>query len=244
MAEVRPTRRGPSARRRAGGLRTLRRRAALAAVPAAAWLSRLLVATLRVRRDESAAAALVERGAPMILAMWHSRILVLPVVYGRHIPMRALVSRSLDGEMTARYLGQLGIGTVRGSSGQSGAAGLRALARALAEGVSVIVVPDGPRGPREVLKPGVIALARWTGVPIVPVAVGAVHEWRLRSWDGFRIPKPFSPCLVRAGAPIVVAPATDDGGGEMAGADLENQRAEVERALRALTSQVDEEVRR
>jgi lysophospholipid acyltransferase (LPLAT)-like uncharacterized protein len=225
-------------------MRTLRRRAALAAVPAAAWLSRLLVATLKVRRDETAAAALVERRAPMILAMWHSRILLLPVVYGRRIPMRALVSRSLDGELIARYLGRLGIGTVRGSSGRSGAAGLRALARALAEGVSVIVVPDGPRGPREVLKPGVIVLARKTGVPIVPVAVAALREWRLGSWDGFRIPKPFSPCLVRAGAPIAVVPAAGDGASEMAGADLESRRAEVEQALRALTSHVDDEVRR
>ena len=147
----------------------------------------------------------------MILIMWHARILVLPVVYGRRVAMRALVSRSLDGELTARYLEHLGIGAVRGSSGPSGAAGLRALARVLAEGVSVIVVPDGPRGPREVLKPGVIALARRTGVPIVPVAVGALREWRLGSWDGFRIPKPFSPCVVRAGAPIAIG--TGRGGG-------------------------------
>jgi lysophospholipid acyltransferase (LPLAT)-like uncharacterized protein len=231
-----------SARRRGDGMRTLRRRAALAAVPAAAGLSRLLVATLRVRRDDSAAAALIEAGAPMILVMWHARILVLPVVYGRRLAMRALVSRSRDGELTARYLEHLGIGAVRGSSGPSGAAGLRALARVLAEGVSVIVVPDGPRGPREVLKPGVIALARRTGAPIVPVAVGARREWRLGSWDGFRIPMPFSPCVVRAGAPIALG--TDEGEGEITGMDLEVRRAEVEQALRALTRQVDEEARR
>jgi lysophospholipid acyltransferase (LPLAT)-like uncharacterized protein len=231
-----------SAWRGGSGMRTLRRRAALAAVPAAAWLSRLLVGTLRVRRDDSAVAALIEARAPMILVMWHARIVVLPVVYGRRVAMRALVSRSLDGELTARYLEHLGIGAVRGSSGPSGAAGLRALARVLAEGVSVIVVPDGPRGPREVLKPGVIALARRTGVPIVPVAVGALREWRLRSWDGFRIPKPFSPCVVRAGAPIAIEPGEAES--PIGEADLEARRADVEEALRALTRQVDEEARR
>jgi lysophospholipid acyltransferase (LPLAT)-like uncharacterized protein len=213
-------------------------------MPAAAGLVRLLVGTLRIRRDESAVAALLERGAPMILAMWHSRLLVLPVVYGRRLPMRALVSRSLDGELTARFLGRLGIGTVRGSSGRGGAAGLRALARVLAEGVSVVVVPDGPRGPREVLKPGVIALARRTGIPIVPVAVGAAREWRLGSWDGFRIPKPFSRCLVKAGPPIDVATSCGSADEQRLGASLEACRVEVEGALRALSGQVDAEVGR
>ena len=208
--------------------------------PLLAGVVRSLARTLRIRQDESAVAPLIERGTPMILAMWHSRILILPILYGRRVPMRALVSRSADGELVARYLAQFRVGAVRGSSSGGGASGLRALSRVLAGGESVIVVPDGPRGPREILKPGVVALARQTQAPIVPVTVGAAREWRLGSWDGFRIPKPFSRCLVRAGAPIGVAP----GPGDPDGAGLEAARAEVEAALRALTSQVDEEVRR
>jgi lysophospholipid acyltransferase (LPLAT)-like uncharacterized protein len=101
----------------------------------------------------------------------------------------------------------------------------------------VVVVPDGPRGPREVLKPGVIALARLSGAPIVPVAVGASPEWRLRSWDEFRIPRPFARCVVRFGEPINVSRAAGRAGEEAA-------RKEVEAALRGLSWQVDEEVRR
>jgi lysophospholipid acyltransferase (LPLAT)-like uncharacterized protein len=111
------------------------------------------------------------------------------------------------------------------------------LTRALRSGHEVVVVPDGPRGPREVLKPGVIALARLSGAPIVPVAVGASREWRLRSWDEFRIPRPFARCVVRFGEPIHVSRAADRAGEEAA-------RKEVEAALRGLSWQVDEEVRR
>lgn len=243
MGEQPAVARTAAPRRRRGALRRARRRIALAAVPLATWLSRLLVATLRVRRDESAVASLLARRAPMILAMWHSRVLILPVVYGRRIRMRALVSRSADGEIVARYLGRLGVETVRASSGRSGASGLRALTRALAEGTSVIVVPDGPRGPREVLKPGVVALARRSGAPIVPVAVAASREWRIRSWDGLRVPRPFARCLVRAGAPIEIPAGTPDEGGPGRG-DLDGTREEVEIALRELTRQLDEEVRR
>ena len=115
-----------------------------------------------------------------------------------------LISRSEDGAMIADLVRRFGFVTVRGSSSRGGAEGLRALARAIREGHSVVVVPDGPRGPREVLKPGVVALARLTGAPVVPLALAASSEWRARSWDEFRIPKPFSRCVVRFGEPILV----------------------------------------
>ncbi len=87
------------------------------------------------------------------------------------------------------------------------------------------------------LKPGVIALARLTGVPIVPMAVGASREWRLRSWDEFRIPRPFARCVVRFGEPIHVPRVAARGHEEAA-------RKDVEAALRGLGWQVDEEARR
>ena len=90
---------------------------------------------------------------------------------------------------------------------------------------------DGPRGPREVLKPGVVALARLTGAPVVPRPSAASSEWRARSWDGFRMPKPFSRCVVRFGDPIRV-PRNGDAAGE------ETARKEIEAALNAVTSQV------
>jgi lysophospholipid acyltransferase (LPLAT)-like uncharacterized protein len=125
---------------------------------------------------------------------------------------------------------------VRGSSTRGGGEALRLLTRQLRRGREVVVVPDGPVGPREVLKSGVIALARLSGAPIVPMAVGASRHWQLRSWDEFRIPKPFARCVMRFGEPIRISVDADRAAQEAA-------RKEVEAALRGLTWQVDEAAR-
>ena len=212
-------------------------RLALAAGPLVGSIAvRALASTLRVHRDEAAVAPLWAARTPLIYAMWHGHLLLLPYLYG-HLGARVLTSRSRDGEIVARWIRRFGLDPVRGSSSRGGGEALRALARALRSGREVVVVPDGPRGPREVLKPGVIRLARLSGAPIVPVAVGASRDWRLHSWDEFRIPRPFARCVVRFGEPIHVSRAVDRAGEEAA-------RKEVEAALRGLSWQVDEEARR
>jgi lysophospholipid acyltransferase (LPLAT)-like uncharacterized protein len=210
---------------------------ALAAGPGLGAIAvRALAATLHVRREEATVAALWAARAPVIYAVWHGRILLLPYLYGRR-GIHALASRSRDGEMVARWIRRFGLEPVRGSSTRGGGEALRVLTRALRGGREVVVVPDGPRGPREVLKPGVIALARLSGAPIVPAAVGASREWRLRSWDEFRIPRPFARCVVRFGEPIHVGRGADRAGEEAA-------RKDVEAALHLLSWRVDEEARR
>jgi len=101
----------------------------------------------------------------------------------------------------------------------------------------VVVVPDGPRGPRETAKPGVVALAGMTGVPIVPVAVGASAEWRVASWDGLRIPKPGARLVVAFGEPLFVP--RDAGPAERAAA-----RKDLESSLAALGWRVDAQAAR
>src|SRR4030095_13186859 len=140
-------------------------------------------------------------------------------------------------ERAARLVRRFGFVVVRGSSSKGGAGGCGGLARALDGGHSVVVVPDGPRGPSETVKPGVVALARMTGAPVVPMALGASSEWRARSWDGFRVPQPFARCVVRVGETLRGGPAT----GRPAD---ESPRKEIEAALREVTWRADEEARR
>lgn len=203
---------------------------------AGSWALRLLAVTLRIRREEEAVQPLWTAAAPVIYVVWHGRLLLMPYLYGRR-GFRVLISRSEDGAMVADLVRRFGFVPVRGSSSRGGALGLRSLVRALRAGHSVVVVPDGPRGPREVLKAGVVVLAKLTGAPVVPAALGASSEWQARSWDEFRIPKPFARCVARFGEPIAVP---RDGGA----AGEETARKEIEAALRAVTWQVDEEARR
>jgi hypothetical protein len=197
---------------------------------------RLLGLTLRVERDERAVSRLWSAGTPLIYAAWHSRILLLPWLYaGRRL--RVLTSRSRDGELAARWVSRFGLDVVRGSSSRGGGEALRALLRSLREGWEVVVVPDGPRGPREVVKPGIVALAAAGAAPIVPVAVGASPEWRLRSWDEMRVPRPWSRCVVIFGEPFHVPREADR-------AARETARKELEGALHALTWRADAEAAR
>ncbi|MBI2199858.1 MAG: lysophospholipid acyltransferase family protein [Candidatus Rokubacteria bacterium] len=194
---------------------------------------RLLARTITVRREEGAVAAIWAGGAPLIFTVWHSRILLLPYLYRGH-RLRVLASRSRDGEIIARLMARFGLETVRGSSSRGGAAALRELLRSLRAGWGVVVVPDGPRGPREVVKPGIVTLAALSGAAVVPLAVAASSDWRMPSWDELRIPRPFSRCVVRFGEPIRIA--------RRCGRDAqEGARKEIEAALRAVTWQADDE---
>ena len=200
---------------------------------AAAMTVRLLARTLDIRREEATVSPLWAAGTPVIYAVWHGRILLLPYLYGWR-RARVLASRSRDGELVTRFVRRFGLEAVRGSSSRGGAEALRSLARSLGEGRDAVVVPDGPRGPRETVKPGIVALARVSGAPIVPTALGASAEWRLRSWDEFRIPRPFARCVLRFGDPIRVP-------GDADRAAQEAVCKELEAALRALCWLVDKE---
>lgn len=106
--------------------------------------------------------------------------------------MYGLVSPSRDGAWLTALLGNLGIRTVRGSSRHRGRGALLEMIEVLAQGHSVTMTPDGPRGPRYIAKPGVAVLAKETEVPILLGGVYIPRCWRLRSWDRFYLPRPFS----------------------------------------------------
>jgi lysophospholipid acyltransferase (LPLAT)-like uncharacterized protein len=92
---------------------------------------------------------------------------------------------------------------VRGSTYRGADRALVGLVRELRAGHDVAVTPDGPRGPAGHFAPGALVAAQRGGAPIVSVAVAATRAWRLRSWDGFIIPKPFARVTVAYGTATV-----------------------------------------
>jgi len=198
---------------------------------AGALIIRLLGATWRV--DRSGLVAFddaIARGRRCIFAFWHARL--LPLVWthrGRGVVV--LVSRHRDGQLITRIIERLGFVTSRGSSTRGGEEGVMDLLRKAEEGRLLAITPDGPRGPAETLKPGLVYLASRSGLPIVPVAAASRSSWRLRSWDRFRVPRPFTRVVVAYGDPIAVPPGLE-------GAALESWRVRVEEALAAHTAAV------
>lgn len=146
-------------------------------------------------------------GEPFIFLLWHESILPL-LWWHRQQDISIVVSEARDGRYLGDYAEQLGYRRVAGSSSKGGCkAGLGAL-RSLQGGRPVALTPDGPRGPRRQLKPGVVRLAQRMQVPIVPIHANAAESWRLRSWDRLLVPHPFARVDVRYGTPFLVAPGS------------------------------------
>jgi lysophospholipid acyltransferase (LPLAT)-like uncharacterized protein len=154
--------------------------------------------------DADPAAPYRARGEPVIYVCWHGRLLPLAYQHRRQ-EVLTLVSRSADGEYIARALERWGYGSVRGSSSRGGDRALRELVRLVRAGRSVSITPDGPRGPRERVKPGALLVAQLTGRPLIPAAAGASRAWWFGKWDRFLVPKPFSEIRVSYGTPQFVA---------------------------------------
>ena len=169
------------------------RKAALIGLAGSAVL-RLLYATLRVRFDDQAG-ALQSAEPQAIWIFWHNRLVLVPYIreqLKKRPKTAALTSASKDGEILAALLKRFNLQPVRGSSSRRGVAALIEMIRLMESGFDVGITPDGPRGPRYTFNPGAITLAQKTGVKILPVQVHYASYWRLKSWDGFMIPKPFS----------------------------------------------------
>ena len=159
-----------------------------------ASIIRLLSLTVRFRIEDTAG-VLANLPTSMIWAFWHNRILAAPVPSRRFLPSRqgaVLTSPSRDGAIIAATMKCFGVDSVRGSSSRRGGPALRELTSWLNSGNDVVITPDGPRGPRYRIQPGLLKLAQITGSPILPVRFLLSSFWSLKSWDRFRIPKPFS----------------------------------------------------
>jgi lysophospholipid acyltransferase (LPLAT)-like uncharacterized protein len=174
----------------------------------AAYLVRLLAYTLRVRYEGlESVEDLIRADRRFILTFWHRRLVMMPLAYpfkrkGRGVAI--LASDSKDGERSTATWKWFGIHAVRGTAADDGAKALVRMIRAVRDGWDFGITPDGPKGPRQELKPGVIALAKKTGAAIVPVCVAFDRAWHLKTWDRMPIPKPFATCVVRFGEPMDV----------------------------------------
>lgn len=194
------------------------------AVFAGAIVLRLLAATWRyqhVRAPDYERA--FRAGEKFVYVFWHSGILPLTMDrVGEGIAV--LVSQHHDGELVARLLARLGYVTARGSSTRGGDSGVRELLQWAARGRELAVTPDGPRGPAEVAKDGAAWVAAHTGLRVVAIGLGVRDAWRLRSWDRFRVPRPFARVMVAYGTPLTLA------------AEGAENRARIESAIREVAS--------
>jgi lysophospholipid acyltransferase (LPLAT)-like uncharacterized protein len=206
---------------------TLRQRVALAVVPPVVWaLLRVVELTWRfeIIAEEGATALPHGEGAGReIYCFWHQCVLPC-AAYFRRTRATILISRSFDGELITRTLRMLGFCAVRGSSSRGAREGLLGLKDVIDSGRPAIFTADGPRGPIYQTKMGPIRLAQMTGAPIGAFHLEPLRAWRLRSWDRFLVPWPFTRIVV-SWARSTRVPA------EFAAEDFEPMREELNAAI-------------
>ncbi|MEZ5275947.1 MAG: DUF374 domain-containing protein [Opitutaceae bacterium] len=158
-------------------------------------LYRVWAATIRVEIDARSLACATYHEEPVVIIMWHSTLFMAPIAYKRFRtkrPVFALISASRDGGELAYFFGKIGIGAVRGSSSRFGREAFGNLVRCSLEGNDITVTPDGPRGPAYVMKGGVVLAARRTRHRVLLSGMTFGRSFRLKSWDRFVVPLPFS----------------------------------------------------
>lgn len=196
-------------------------------------LYRLWARTLRLQVDDRHDVVGLVRKQPVIFAIWHNRLLMLPRVFDPCFPSRqsyGLISASRDGDLVSILIERSGYGTIRGSSSRKGVIALRRLVETLAAGGNVLLTPDGPRGPVYQATQGVVFLAQKTGAPVVPIHMEYSSCWRLKSWDRFILPRPFAKLRAIFGAPIQIAPIADP-------ERFETERLRLQEAMMSLVEQ-------
>jgi 3-deoxy-D-manno-octulosonic-acid transferase len=182
----------------------------------------------------------VDRGKsfhPAIIALWHGQFLLLPVIYPREVPGRAIVAKHDDAEALRRILKHFGLGLVRGAGAagrvggrdRGGAEAAHGLIASLREGFSIALTGDIPPGPARKCGVGIVLISSRSGRPIIPFAVASSRYRSVNSWSRMTINLPFSTIGIAMGEPIQVPR-------EASPAVLETYRKRVEAALNEVTA--------
>jgi lysophospholipid acyltransferase (LPLAT)-like uncharacterized protein len=205
------------------------------------WRARWLIAlgfrllqiwarTLRYEIDDRSNLINIPVTENYIGSLWHNRLLLISYILKRFAPHRpgaGLISASRDGDLVADLTQRFGFDVVRGSSSRLGASGMLELTNVLASGRDVLITPDGPRGPAYKLGPGIVFLAQKSGAAVVPANMEYSSCWRLKSWDRFILPRPFSKVRVIFGPLYRVALTTTD-------EEFEAERLRLQNAMMSL----------
>lgn len=169
-----------------------------------------------------------------LFSLWHQNLIgaIMSEIGNTHA---VVVSPSRDGELVAKTCEWLGHATARGSSSRGGGSALKRMIKLLRQGVPGAITVDGPKGPSKEPKPGIFELAYLTQTPIIPLTVIPKSTWVFKkSWDQFRLPKPFSKLYVHYGKPLTIDKSAKKDHFSQAILDLKQQMEQSESQINSL----------
>ena len=184
---------------------------------------------------ESEKSNIFNNNQKMIFCCWHNRLFLGPHLLPRNRIINALQSSHSDGMVTSVAFKYLGMNVILGSSKKGGMQAFRKMVKCIQLGESIAITPDGPKGPKEKVKEGIIKLAQITDTSIIPL-VWATKKFKLiNSWDSFVLPYPFSKGVYSFGKPINVKKKISE-------EELEFVRQNLENEIKRLTQRVENRV--
>ena len=186
--------------------------------------------------EQSKKSKIVDDKNKYIFCCWHNKLFLGPHLLPRNRIINALQSSHSDGMITSLAFQYLGMNVILGSSKKGGMQAFRKMVKRLQLGESIAITPDGPKGPKEKVKEGIIKLAQITNTPIIPL-VWATRKFKIiNSWDNFVIPYPFSKGIYSFGRPIYIEKKIDMNKFELERRNLEN---EIKRLTKILESMIN-----
>ena len=170
------------------------------------WIFQLLFFLNKVSvTGEENLLKLIKSGKPIMLCVWHGRLL-FPSWYIRyHTPLHIISSRHEDSEILAHILRKWGYGLIRGSTNKGGMNVIKEMTKIFSKGGMIAVTNDGPKGPARIAKSGSIGLAIKNNVKIITITGSATKYWQVKSWDRFMLPRPFGKIQIVVSAPMDIA---------------------------------------
>ena len=139
---------------------------------------------------------------PVIICFWHQRLLMIPGFWHFLRRTSVLLSSHSDGILISKVLTHFNIHSIYGSSTRGGDQAALQIIRQLKKGHVIGITPDGPSGPKQIASIGIAHLAYLAKAIIIPVAYSVEKHKKLKSWDQFMIPMPFSKGRFCAGKEI------------------------------------------
>jgi len=178
----------------------------------------------------------LQSSGALIPVTWHNRIAMSAFAWDvKKVPLTVLASGHRDGLLVTRSMSHLGVNGVSIPPKSSGAGAVRQVVKLLKAGQSVVITPDGPRGPRLQMKDGVVAISKLANVPIVMVSYSTTRRKLINSWDKFILPLPFGHGIIAFGeAPQLPLKADAKA--------MESYRVLLEFELIKFTNEIDQEL--
>lgn len=144
-----------------------------------------------LKNDEEITSTL-KKNKRLVVIFWHNRLLMAPYCWNYSKPFKMLISSHRDGKIISNAVAHLGIGTIKGSSNKNKISSAKEILTNLNMNNVVGITPDGPRGPKEKMKEGIVSLLKKTNATVIPLSYSAKFNFKLNSWDKFIFVTPFN----------------------------------------------------